>query len=52
MAGCGCGTGPIGNNTKVIYTVTDEEGRKYSYSSEVEAASAAERLHGTYKRTV
>lgn len=44
---CACGTKKEGSAT---YTVTKPDGSKQSYTSEVEAAAAAKRTGGTYRK--
>jgi len=44
---CSCGSRKGGAQ---VWVVTDKNGQKKSYSSEVEAASAAARVGGTYRR--
>lgn len=46
--GCACGTK---KEAAATYTVTKPDGSKASYSSEVEAAAAAKRSGGTYRKS-
>jgi hypothetical protein len=45
---CACGTNKGPTQT---YTVTKPDGSKQTYSSEIEAAAAAKRLGGTYRKS-
>lgn len=47
--GCNCGSNKSGS-TKSLFQVTDSQGNKHTYSTEVEAAAAAVRMGGTYRR--
>lgn len=42
---CGANKGP-----SATYVVTKPDGQKTSYSSEIEAAAAAKRVGGTYRK--
>lgn len=44
---CACGANKAAAAT---YVVTKPDGSKQSYSSEVEAAAAAKRVNGTYRK--
>jgi hypothetical protein len=44
---CACGAN---KKAAATYTVTSPDGSKKSYSSEVEAAAAAKRSGGTYRK--
>ena len=44
-----CSCGKTATAAKKTYTVTAPDGSKKSYSSEVEATSAARRVGGTWK---
>lgn len=47
---CACGNKGGANATKRLFQVTDKDGGKHTYSTEVEAAAAAVRLGGTYRQ--
>lgn len=47
---CACGTSSKNGSTKALFQVTGTDGKKHTYSTEVEAAAAAQRLGGTYRR--
>lgn len=48
--GCNCGSNSRNGSTKALFQVTDQSGSKHTYSTEVEAAAAAQRMGGTYRR--